>query len=38
MHGQNQAVLDTIRTQKELKADTDAKLKDILAAFAKSFA
>jgi len=38
MHGQNQAVLDTIRTQKELKADTEAKLKDILAAFAKSFA
>jgi F-type H+-transporting ATPase subunit alpha len=38
MHGKHQGILDTIRTQKELKADTEAKLKDALAAFVTSFA
>ena len=38
LHGKHQDILDTIRTSKELKADTEAKLKEALEAFTKSFA
>jgi len=38
LHGKHQDILDTIRTSKELKADTEAKLKEALEAFVKSFA
>jgi len=38
LHGKHQDILDTIRTSKELKADTEAKLKDALEAFVKTFA
>ena len=38
LHSKHQDILDTIRTSKELKADTEAKLKEALEAFAKSFA
>jgi F-type H+/Na+-transporting ATPase subunit alpha len=38
LHGKHQKILDTIRTQKELKADTESELKDALEAFVKSFA
>ena len=37
MHGQHQDLLDTIRTEKDLK-NVEARLKDVLAAFAKNFA
>ena len=38
LHSKHQALLDTIRTSKELKADTETKLKEALEAFVKSFA
>ncbi len=38
LHSKHQDILDTIRTSKELKADTEAKLKEALEAFTKSFA
>jgi F-type H+-transporting ATPase subunit alpha len=38
LHSKHQDLLDTIRTQKELKADTETKLKEALEAFVKSFA
>ena len=38
LHSKHQGILDTIRTQKELKADTEASLKDALEAFVKTFA
>ncbi len=38
MHGKHQKILDTIRTQKELKADTESDLKAALEAFVTSFA
>jgi F-type H+-transporting ATPase subunit alpha len=38
LHSKHQKILDAIRTQKELKAETEAELKEALAAFVKSFA
>jgi F-type H+/Na+-transporting ATPase subunit alpha len=38
LRGTNKAVLDEIRTTKEIGKDTEAKLKDIIGAYAKSFA
>jgi F-type H+-transporting ATPase subunit alpha len=38
LHSKHQKILDAIRTQKELKADTEAQLKEALEAFVKSFA
>ncbi len=38
LHGKHQKILDTIRTQKELKADTESDLKAALEAFVTSFA
>ena len=38
LHAKHQNILDTIRTSKELKADTEAALKDALAAFVAAFA
>jgi F-type H+/Na+-transporting ATPase subunit alpha len=38
LRGTNKAVLDEIRTTKEIGKDTEAKLKDVIGAYAKSFA
>ena len=38
LHAKHQKLLDTIRTSKELKADTEQALKDALAAFVATFA
>jgi F-type H+/Na+-transporting ATPase subunit alpha len=38
LRGTNKAVLDDIRTTKEIGKDTEAKLKDVLAAVVKNFA
>ncbi len=38
LRGTNKAVLDEIRTSKEIGKDTEAKLKDVLAAVVKTFA
>ncbi len=38
LHSKHQGILDTIRTSKELKADTEAQLKEALEAFVKTFA
>ncbi len=38
LRGTNKAILDEIRTSKEIGKDTEAKLKDVIAAYAKSFA
>ncbi len=38
LRGTNKAVLDEIRTSKEIGKDTEAKLKEIIGAYAKSFA
>jgi F-type H+/Na+-transporting ATPase subunit alpha len=38
LRGTNKAVLDEIRTTKEIGKDTEAKLKEVIGAYAKSFA
>ncbi|MDP3635516.1 MAG: F0F1 ATP synthase subunit alpha, partial [Phenylobacterium sp.] len=38
LHAKHQGLLDTIRTTKELKGDTEQALKDALAAFVATFA
>jgi F-type H+-transporting ATPase subunit alpha len=38
LHGKHQKILDTIRTSKELKSDTEESLKTVLKAFAENFA
>jgi F-type H+-transporting ATPase subunit alpha len=37
LRGRHSEILDSIRTSKDLTSDTEAKLKDVVANYAKSF-